>query len=479
MEKKTAIIRAELEQMLHKDPEKLVQIALQQAVMIQALEGTIKRMGETIAALEIKVAQLEKRLAEAEGRNHPPAAPFRRTEKERSKMPGRAGRAKGHEGSFRSRPEQIDQKVDVSLAQVCPECGGRLGECKKHVQYIEEIPPVRPHVTELCTWSGRCESCGKHVKSTHPLQVSGAHGSAGVHLGARAQAFACALKHSMGLPIRKVAAILRDMCGLNVSAGALAQMYQRVAGKAQVHGQYDSIRQELVEGQVVHTDETSWWLGGKPSGLWVWCSKVQTLYRVVEKRDRETFHQVLPPDWPGVLVSDCLSVYDGATPVQQKCYSHHHKAIRKGIQAGAAESEGSYLWQCRNLLRSAMELKKRKEELDKEEYQQRRRTLDIAARILLEKPRENQPEEERVRLRLQKQIDHLFTFLDHKEVDATNNLAERQLRPAVIARKLSCGNKTRKGADAWQIMASLAATSSQQGRSFIDFLLPLLAFQPR
>ena len=55
-----------------------------------------------------------------------------------------------------------------------------------------------------------------------------------MHLGARAQAFACALKHSMGLPIRKVAAILRDMCGLNVSAGALAQMYQRVEGKAQV-----------------------------------------------------------------------------------------------------------------------------------------------------------------------------------------------------------------------------------------------------
>ena len=59
---------------------------------------------------------------------------------------------------------------------------------------------------------------------------------------------------------------------------------------------------------------------------------------------------------------------------------------------------------------------------------------------------------------------------DHDQVDATNNLAERQLRPAVIARKISCGNKTPKGAGSWQILASIAATCAQQPRSFIAAL---------
>ena len=45
----------------------------------------------------------------------------------------------------------------------------------------------------------------------------------------------------------------------------------------------------------------------------------------------------------------------------------------------------------------------------------------------------------------------LFTFLDHPEVDATNNLAERLPRPAVISRKLACGNKTEAGARTWEI----------------------------
>jgi hypothetical protein len=49
-------------------------------------------------------------------------------------------------------------------------------------------------------------------------------------------------------------------------------------------------------------------------------------------------------------------------------------------------------------------------------------------------------------------------------------LAERQLRPAVIARKISCGNKTLKGAQAWQTLASIAATCRQTGRSFIQLV---------
>jgi hypothetical protein len=60
--------------------------------------------------------------------------------------------------------------------------------------------------------------------------------------------------------------------------------------------------------------------------------------------------------------------------------------------------------------------------------------------------------EEELANRLRKQRDHLFTFLYDDHVDATNNLAERQLRPAVIARKVSCGNKTKKGAHTWEVM---------------------------
>jgi hypothetical protein len=84
-----------------------------------------------------------------------------------------------------------------------------------------------------------------------------------------------------------------------------------------------------------------------------------------------------------------------------------------------------------------------------------------------------------VRHRLSQQQDHLFEFLKHDGVDATNHLAERQLRPAVIARKISCGNKTAKAARALVLLASLAATARQRGRSFItDWTAALSKGQP-
>ena len=88
-----------------------------------------------------------------------------------------------------------------------------------------------------------------------------------------------------------------------------------------------------------------------------------------------------------------------------------------------------------------------------------------------------QSQEEKVRMRLWKQRDHLFTFLEHTAVPATHNLAERPLRPAVIARKISCGNKTETGAQAWQVLASIAATCHQVGRSFIQALSEQLRLQ--
>jgi|SRR5438132_7101625 len=70
-------------------------------------------------------------------------------------------------------------------------------------------------------------------------------------------------------------------------------------------------------------------------------------------------------------------------------------------------------------------------------------------------------------------------FTDHDGVDATNNLAERQLRPAVIARKISCGNKTPKGARTWEILASLVATCAQRATSFIAHLARAAPLQAR
>ncbi len=68
----------------------------------------------------------------------------------------------------------------------------------------------------------------------------------------------------------------------------------------------------------------------------------------------------------------------------------------------------------------------------------------------------------------------LTAFLWERELDGTNNAAERALRPAVVARKISGGSRSQNGADAWAKLASLMRTADQQGRNVLAVVKQLL-----
>jgi transposase len=76
-----------------------------------------------------------------------------------------------------------------------------------------------------------------------------------------------------------------------------------------------------------------------------------------------------------VLVSDCLAIYDDATALQQKCYAHHHKAIRQAKALHPQQGEG-FLNEVTTMLRAAVALQAQKAECDPESFQTLRQTLE-------------------------------------------------------------------------------------------------------
>ena len=471
-----------LRQWRREDPDRLLQAALSQAERLAELAPGVEALRVQIASLhqqlEVKtkrIAELQAALEAAQRAAHRQAAPFRLEPQKRAVTPKRPGRKRGHPGAFRRKPDHIDEDIEVQLCS-CPHCGGTQFKDQHTLeQLIEDIPPVRPHVTRLTTYQGTCVRCGQSLRSTHPLQMSLAIGAAGVQLGPRALALAADLNKAKGLSMRKACAVLRDGFGLQLSSGGLSQALDRLATK--VKPQYDAIATELRQAPVLHSDETSWWVAGPGWWLWVFTTQLLTFYVVAQSRGRELLSDILGKDFGGVLVSDCLAIYDEATALQHKCYAHHLKAIRKAKALHPQQGEG-FLCEVQAMLRAAVALQQQKAELSPETFSALRQALEHKALQLLEPPR-SEPNEEAVRNRLNKQRDHLFTFLDHEGVDATNNLAERQLRPAVIARKISCGNKTKKGARTWQILTSLAATCAQRATSFIADLARAAPLQGR
>lgn len=91
------------------------------------------------------------------------------------------------------------------------------------------------------------------------------------------------------------------------------------------------------------------------------------------------------------------------------------------------------------------------------------------------------PPESRARTlvkRLRKHRDSLLKFLTVPDAEFHNNRAERQLRPVVIFRKLSFGNRTESGARRFAAMASVIETARLKKLTIPEFLLRIRLSQP-
>ena len=75
---------------------------------------------------------------------------------------------------------------------------------------------------------------------------------------------------------------------------------------------------------------------------------------------------------------------------------------------------------------------------------------------------------------------NLLHFLDDPSIEPTNNRAERALRPAVIARKVSHCSKSVEGADAFSAFTSVIRTLARNGgdRSVVDRLCDVFSGAP-
>ncbi len=372
------------------EPTRLVELVLRLQEEKDAWQRKAEELQEQLRQKNQELSQQLEKLEQAQRAAFRQAAPFRREETERVEQPKRPGRQAGHPGSYRPRPQHIDHIIEAPLCG-CPDCGGKaLLEMQLVEQFIEELPPIRPVVTQLKTYVAFCPACQKEVRSTHPLQMSIATGAAGTHLGPNALGTLAELK-SKGLSMRKVCALSQSLFRLKLTPGGLSQALRRAGQKCQPA--YQGLKEEVRNAAVVHANETSWWLQNRQAWLWVFATQTTTLYVIEEGRGRDVAIEMLGVEFAGVLVSDCLAIYDNLNPLQQKCYSHHLKAIKQACAAHPQQGAG-YLANVKAMLQGAMALKKAQPDMAEQDFALQRKGLDLAATTLLAEPRSQPPRNE-------------------------------------------------------------------------------------
>jgi hypothetical protein len=469
--------------------ELLKQIIEARDVQIAELKNQLQQREAQIASLQQQLAELEKRLAELERANQRQAAPFAR--KKHHAKPKRPGRKAGQgKFTFRAKPtaEQVQHTKEQPLA-ACPQCGGALNERKRHEQFVIDIPEVQPTVTRYLTHSGHCPCCQQRVRSRHPEQISAATGSAGVVIGPRAKALAADLKHRLGVPYAKIRELFHVAFQLEVSRSGLCQADSHLAAQAQPI--YEELLELIRHSAVVHNDETGWRIGLVSAWLWVFTNRQLTVYTIHQSRSHEVVVAILGREFAGILVSDCFTAYDHQALslwLKQKCVGHLLKdlsAMRQSKTGGAVRLAQDLT----TVLRTALALRDLKTSLSPAEFAGRAQQLEHQLDTLIDvRRRLTDPDNVRFAKRLRKQRPHLLRFLYVDGLDATNNQAERMLRPAVISRKTSGCNRTAGGALTHAILASILVTCRQQALPILDSLVniqravpplqPLLALAP-
>jgi hypothetical protein len=275
----------------------------------------------------------------------------------------------------------------------------------------------------------------------------------------------------------KVSEVLQDAFGLQVSRSGWCQSDQKLSNTAR--SIYEELLEMIRQSSVVHADETGWRIGTLAAWLWVFTNREATVYAIRDNRSSDVVIDILGREFKGILASDCFLAYDDKRLrdwLKQKCLSHLLKDLKEMKESKSGRAL-HFARQMSSVLLEALDLKKQKPSLDPFTFYQCAQALEAQLDALIAPQRRlSDPDNARFAKRLRKHRPHLLRFLYVNELDATNNLAERMIRPAVITRKTNGCNRSKPGAATHAILSSVLVTCRQHSIPILDYLVELQRF---
>jgi transposase len=447
----------------------------------EGLRGRLEEAEEDNDRLRRENEQLRREL-KAAGRGSKRGKPKPKTN---PKRPGR----KAGQGPFTFRQAPADAKADSEppvevpvTASQCPCCGGELRYERTDEATVTDMPPAaQPEVKSYAVEVRRCEQCGQRVRGQHPDVAPDQYGATAHRVGPRVKAAAHTVHYGMGVPVRKLPVILRELTGIKVTQSALTQdalkKSEGVVGNA-----YEELRTGIAKAPAVYTDDTGWRIHGQTAHLMGFDTDEATVFQVRERHRNEEVREIIPADYAGVMITDRGRSYDAAKLMgvkQQKCLDHLKENINEVLEKKAGPARGFGL-KLKSILGEARQLWRDYRAGNADNFQAEAERIADELTIHL-RPRMLQDEDNQRLLDgigLQDDRGRLLLFLHDPAIEPTNNRAERSLRGAAIARKLSHGSKNERGAGAFAAFSSVIQTAAKKpDRSIIDTLQNL--FKPK
>ena len=419
---------------------------------IKGLEEQVRLLSQQQASGKVRKTSQNSHL--------PPSTDYvRKNQSLREKSSKKSGGQAGHEGSTLAMRAVADQ-TEVLASSFCRECGCGLDEIEKRFKekrQVIDLPAVRPICTEYQQFECVCPHCATLQAPAFP-----AHVQAPVQYGEGIHSLVSYLNVYQYLPYKRLKEFLAQYAGLAISEGTIYNILSSMAQKGQQA--YQTLGQQLVEGQVVGSDETSVKVEGKKQWLWTWQNQQITFLAAGLSRGK-----AMVEDWfakgfsQAVLISDRWKA-QLSTPAKahQLCLAHLLRDLNYLIEAEKEPWAQGF----KDVLKEAIGLKKKKASYSQEDpccQQIEHRTTALLAEQL---DQQVHPQTCTFQKSMNQYRETLFRFLYNPWVEYDNNGSERAIRNIKVKTRIS--GQFKSGQDAYCILRSLADTAIKNDQPVFD-----------
>ncbi len=418
----------------------------------------IDELGEEVKGLKAKLRIQERKQKEGAFGSSTPS----------SKMPikvnlpkiesKKMGAKRGHQGNGRKKFDQADadQVVEVeSVQDRCPKCGGFLEDKGMDDRMVMDCQPIKTKKILYHLPKRYCSHCRRTVRAVAPSVLPK------YLFGNQLIVNAVTAHYQHGLPLGRIC----EQIGIGV--GSLVEIFHRLARL------FRQVPQKLIEeyrqAAVKHADETSWRTNGKNGYVWLFATPKLSIFQFGKRRSAVVPRAVFGTGkLPGVLVVDRYNAYNKVPCKIQYCYAHLLRDTSDLKKDFPADLEvRTFVATAAPLLSLAMGL--RSQDITDTEFLEKAADIKSEIVAVMESPAQHLGIRHIQDIFREKQA-RLYHWAKDRQVPADNNLAERDLRPSVIARKISFGSVTDAGAQTRSILTTLAVTLKKRGVDVTAYL---------
>ena len=300
------------------------------------------------------------------------------------------------------------------------------------------------------------------------------------------------LHYWIGVSQENAIGIMNFFTGLDLSKSQADSLLNQLADDWQQ--QHDAIAELIALQMIVYIDETGWKVGTKHCYTWIFSTAEHVLFRCGVSRKKTEATSVLGDVFNGIGVTDDYAAYKSLFSEHQLCWSHLiRKAIKLVLQNPDETQYAEFLDQLCGIYHDAKCLRddvaaavigeplndaaERKAVVTKLEERimslcSRRDDTVITAKAAAKQQPPVEPTLSHVEtfILLQREladnVDCLFVFVEHPEVEPTNNRSERNARREAEIRKGARTSKTDMGAKRRSIIVTVLATLQTRIASF-------------